>query len=407
MAADRSPSAAAGASEKKSHEFTALIADDQPDMLKFISSELSAHYNIVAVSDGQQAVDKAAVCGPDIVLLDMMMPEKDGLQACREIRAAPETRAVPIILITAHVDEETKLNALRAGASDFLPKPFSTTELHVRVRNLVDSLEFQRKLARQNQVLESTIDHLKETESQLVQSEKLASLGRLSAGIIHEINNPLNFVTTGLFTLRGKARLLPDVERDDYAEILKDVEEGIIRVKSIVTDLRTFTHPGGLEVDAVNVAEAVNSSLRLLSQEWKGRVEVRVDLTSGQVVWAEKNRLIQVLINLLQNSLDAVRNKAFPEGRPLIEIIGSVDDQVSKLVVRDNGEGIDSKVMDKVFDPFFTTKDVGQGMGLGLSICYRIVRDFGGRISVRSELGNYCEFTLEFPAKPADSVLQP
>src|SRR5262245_10157427 len=124
-------------------------------MLNFIKSELAPHYNVVAVSDGQQAVDKAAEFTPDIVLLDMMMPEKDGMQACREIRAAPATQSVPIILITAHVDEETKLNALRAGASDFLPKPFSTTELHVRVKNLVESYDVQRKLAHQNTTLES------------------------------------------------------------------------------------------------------------------------------------------------------------------------------------------------------------------------------------------------------------
>jgi signal transduction histidine kinase len=407
ISTEQSPASKNTSASKGQHSFTALIADDQPDMLKFIRSELSGHYNIIAVSDGQQAVEQAAACAPDIVLLDMMMPEKDGLQACREIRAAPQTRGIPIILITAHVDEETKLNALRAGASDFLPKPFSTTELHVRVRNLVESLDFQRKLARQNQVLGETIEHLKETESQLVQTEKLASLGRLSAGIIHEINNPLNFVTTGLFTLRSKARLLPDIERDDYAEILKDVEEGIIRVKSIVTDLRTFTHPGGVDAEVVDVADAVSTSLRLLSQEWKDRVDVQVDLPSRQTVWAEKNRVIQVLINLLQNSLDAIRNKSFSEGKARIEIIGRVDNDVSRIVVRDNGEGIDPKVVDKVFDPFFTTKDVGQGMGLGLSICYRIVRDFGGKISVTSELGKYCEFTLEFPTESANSVLQP
>ena len=406
-AADKRSSAARTAAARGQHEFTALVADDQPDMLKFISSELAEHYNIVAVSDGQQAVDQAAACEPDVILLDMMMPEKDGLQACREIRASLATRAVPIILITAHVDEETKLNALRAGASDFLPKPFSTTELHVRVKNLVDSLHFQRRLVRQNQVLADTIEQLKETESQLVQSEKLASLGRLSAGIIHEINNPLNFVTTGLFTLRSKARLLPEGDRDDYAEVLKDVEDGIIRVKSIVTDLRTFTHPGGIDVDAVNVAEAVSASLRLLSQEWKDSVDVRVDLPPDQVVYAEKNRMIQILINLLQNSLDAVRRKVFSNGSPIIEIVGSVNSRSSTIIVRDNGAGIDPKFIDKVFDPFFTTKEVGEGMGLGLSICYRIVRDFGGQISVRSEEGKYSEFTLEFPVESANSVLQP
>src|SRR5205814_6391782 len=144
---------------------------------------------------------------------------------------------------TVRTDEETKLKALSAGESYFLHKPFSTTELHVRIKNLVESYHYQRKLSKQNQVLEQTIDQLKDTESQLVQTEKLASLGRMSAGIIHEINNPLNFATTGLYTLRNKGKYLAPEQQADYAEVLKDVEEGIKRVKTSVSDLRRFTHP--------------------------------------------------------------------------------------------------------------------------------------------------------------------
>jgi signal transduction histidine kinase len=407
-AVDRTAPAKVEATASQSgHAFTALVADDQPDMLRFIKSELAPHYNVIAVTDGQQAVDQAAAQTPDIVLLDMMMPEKDGMQACREIRINPANSNVPIILITAHVDEETKINALRAGASDFLPKPFSTTELHVRVKNLIESYDFQRKLARQNTTLESTIEQLKDTETQLVQTEKLASLGRLSAGIIHEINNPLNFAATGLFTLRAKARLIPDPERDEYADTLKDVEEGIQRVKSIVSDLRTFTHPGEAGTDEVRVADAVNSALRFLSQEWRDKVDIQINLAEGQVIWADKNKLIQVLINLLQNSLDAVKAKQFDGDKPTIVITGRVERGQSLLSVRDNGSGIDPKVQDKIFDPFFTTKDVGEGMGLGLSICYRIVQSFGGQIRVQSEHGESCEFTLEFPVTPPQSILQP
>lgn len=401
------PTKVESSASNNGHAFTALVADDQPDMLRFIKSELTPHYNVVAVTDGQQAVDQAAAREPDIILLDMMMPEKDGMQACREIRAAAATQNVPIILITAHVDEATKLDALRAGASDFLPKPFSTTELHVRVKNLIESYDFQRKLARQNITLESTIEQLKDTETQLVQTEKLASLGRLSAGIIHEINNPLNFAATGLFTLRAKARLIPDIERDEYADTLKDVEEGIQRVKSIVSDLRTFTHPGEAGADEVNVADAVTSALRFLSQEWRNKVDIQINLADKQVIWADKNKLIQVLINLLQNSLDAVKGKEFEGDKPTIVITGRVERGHSLLSVRDNGTGIDPKVQDKIFDPFFTTKDVGEGMGLGLSICYRIVKSFGGQILVQSEHGKSCEFTLEFPVTPPQSIVQP
>src|SRR5438046_12486 len=185
-----------------------LIADDEPDMLRFLKSQLSSQYQVLEAVDGQQAIEKASQFLPDIILLDMMMPEKDGLQACKELREKTHTQSIPIILLTARADEQTKLAALAAGASDFLPKPFSTTELHVRVKNLVESYNYQRKLAKQNTVLEGTIEQLKDTETQLVQTEKLASLGRMSAGIIHEINNPLNFAATGLYTLRKKGKLL-------------------------------------------------------------------------------------------------------------------------------------------------------------------------------------------------------
>jgi signal transduction histidine kinase len=384
---------------RNGHLPKALIADDEPDMLRFLKSQLAERYQVFEAVDGQQAVDKAGQFLPDVILLDMMMPEKDGLQACRELRRQTKTQAIPVILLTARADEETKLQALECGANDFLSKPFSTTELHVRVKNLVDSYQYQRTLSKEKQRLETTIEQLKETETQLVQTEKLASLGRLSAGIIHEINNPLNFAFTGLYTLRNKARLIPELERDEYAEILKDVEEGIGRVKTIVSDLRTFTHPGNQGREEIKVWEVVRSALRFLSQEWKEKVSIHTDVPAEQLVFGDRNRLIQVMVNLLQNSLDALKGKEFADDKPAIAITGRVERGLSIIVVRDNGEGIKPQIMDKIFDPFFTTKEVGQGMGLGLSICYRIVQDFGGRIAVKSDPGEYCEFTLEFPSE--------
>ena len=376
-----------------------LVADDEPDMLRFLKSQLSSHYRVFEAVDGQQAIEKASQFLPDIILLDMMMPEKDGLQACKEIRQRTPTASIPIVLLTARADEETKLAALAAGASDFLAKPFSTTELHVRIKNLVESHQYQRKLSKQNQVLESTIEQLKETETQLVQTEKLASLGRLSAGIIHEINNPLNFATTGLFTLRNKGKYLAPEQQEEYAEILKDVEEGIKRVKNIVSDLRTFSHPETESRDQVEVAEVVGSALRFLSNEWKDRVEIKQQLPQHLTVWANKNKLIQVMVNLLQNSLDALKTKTFENEKPTVSIEGRIEKERSLLIIHDNGSGISPEHLDKIFDPFFTTKDVGEGMGLGLSICYRIVEECDGRISVKTELGKFCEFTLEFPVK--------
>ncbi len=343
-------------------------------------------------------MEKAAQFLPDIVLCDMMMPGKDGLQVCREIRQRTSTHSVPVLLITARADEETKLTALAAGASDFLVKPFSTTELTVRLGNLVESHQFQKKLGRQNQILESTIEQLKETETQLVAAEKMASLGRLSAGIMHEINNPLNFMKTGLHVLQAKGEVLPEDQRAEYAEILADLADGVARVQGIVAALRTFAHPAADKLDKVKLEQVVAVALKLLSNDLKDGVTVEQHLAADHVVWGNQNKLVQVLMNLVQNAAYAVKKKEFPNGdRPTVRIESQIDNHLDKVIVRDNGVGIDPEDLGKVFEPFFTTKDVGEGMGLGLSICYRIIEEHEGKIRIQSEPGRFCEFTIELP----------
>jgi two-component system, sensor histidine kinase PhcS len=172
-----------------------------------------------------------------------------------------------------------------------------------------------------------------------------------------------------------------------------------MRVKNIVSDLRMFTHPETNSRDQVELAEVASAALRLISSEWKDKVRIEQNLPEHQTVWANKNNLIHLLVNLLQNSLDALTIKSFVDEQPTIWIEGKLEPRKSILVVRDNGAGIEPKHLDKVFDPFFTTKEVGKGMGMGLAICYRIVQGCEGRISVRSERDKFCEFTMEFPVK--------
>jgi two-component system sensor histidine kinase PhcS len=254
------------------------------------------------------------------------------------------------------------------------------------------------ELDQNRKALEASLVQLKGNEAQLVHSEKLASLGRMSAGMIHEINNPLNFATTGLFTLRKKTKFLPPEQQKDYAEILKDVEEGVGRVKTIVSDLRVFTRPDTEHCDEVSVAEVVAAAMRFLHNERKDQVRFEQELPPNLTVWANKNKLIHVLANLLQNSLDALKTKAFTDEKPAIRIAGRMENGLCFLSVRDNGPGIAAAHLNKIYDPFFTTKDVGAGMGLGLSICYRLVQEAQGKISAQTEPGKFCEFTLEFPA---------
>ncbi len=264
-----------------------------------------------------------------------------------------------------------------------------------RFREFVTRYELDTR----TQELERTIRRLREAEAQLVQQEKMASLGVLSAGIIHEINNPLNFAATGLFSLRKTARhLLPD-QQADYQEVLNDVEEGLNRVKHIVSDLRQFTHPDTKSLDDVVLEDTVTSAVRFLASELKAPIRLECELQPGLTVHANKSKLIHVLTNLLQNAVDALRSKTNNGEPPTIHLKSQVQADQVVLTVRDNGPGITPENLGRAFDPFFTTKEVGKGMGLGLSICYRLMQEFKGEISVDSELGRFCQFTLRFPLK--------
>lgn len=376
-----------------------LIADDEPDMLRFLKGQLSATFEVIEAQDGQQAIEKAAQFLPDIILTDMMMPEKDGLQVCRELRDKTSTKNIPIVLLTARADEQTRLDCLTAGASDFLLKPFTLTEVLVRLKNLIDNRLYQQELFHQKQHLEATLEQLKDTESMLVQNEKLASLGRLSAGLIHEINNPLNYVSQGLQLMRLSTKMLPENEQAEFKDTLKDVNDGVNRVIRIISDLRGFTRNSNELSHTVNLDTLVTTGLRFFSHVWKEGIHHEESVPDQLEAKGDSNQIMQVFINLVQNGIDAMQSKKYSEGEtPCLSINACEFGEQVRLSVRDNGVGIPEDVKKNIFDPFFTTKDVGQGMGLGLSICKRIVSEHGGQILFQSETGVFTEFTLEFPS---------
>jgi two-component system sensor histidine kinase PhcS len=256
------------------------------------------------------------------------------------------------------------------------------------------------KLSDQNLALEKANREIKETEMQLVQSEKMSSLGRFSAGLMHDILNPLNYARTGLFVLRKKNRKLPPEAQAEAEAVVHDIEDGLRRVDEIVSDLRTFTHPGGQASEEVDLADLFNISLRLVSSTLNEKhISLKLELEPDQKVWVGRNHFIAVLVNLLENSIDALGEKQFAGANgPRIEISGRREGERSVLVFRDNGPGIAPQNLAKIFDPFFTTKEIGKGTGLGLSICFGIVRGYGGTIAAASEPGQFCQFTLDLPA---------
>jgi two-component system sensor histidine kinase PhcS len=259
------------------------------------------------------------------------------------------------------------------------------------------------KLSEQNLALEKANREIKETQMQLVQAEKMSSLGRFSAGLMHDILNPLNYARTGLFVLRKKNRKLPPESQSEAEAVVSDIEDGLRRVDNIVSGLRTFSHPGDQAVEELDVAGLFDVALRFVSNALNEKhIALKLDLAPGQKVWGGHNNLITVIVNLLENSFDALEERKFPDGDgPRIEISGRREGERSLLIFRDNGPGIAPQNLAKVFDPFFTTKEIGKGTGLGLSVCFGIVRGYGGTIAAASEPGQFCEFTLDLPATAA------
>lgn len=267
-------------------------------------------------------------------------------------------------------------------------------------QNRIELEDVNTKLAEQNDALNQANREIKEAEMQIVQSEKMSSLGRFSAGLMHDILNPLNYARTGLFVLRKKTRRLSPELQAETEPVLADIEDGLKRVDNIVSDLRTFTHPGEQAAESLDVADIFSVSLRFVSGELKEKnISLELALAPDQKIWVSRNQFILVLVNLLENAIDALGEKAFTNTEPpAIRISSRVENDRSLIFIRDNGPGIEPKNTAKIFDPFFTTKDIGKGTGLGLSICFGIIRSYGGSISVNSELGKFCEFTLDLSA---------
>jgi two-component system sensor histidine kinase PhcS len=223
----------------------------------------------------------------------------------------------------------------------------------------------------------------------------------MSAGIIHEINNPLNFTNQALFVLKRKGKHLPDAEREHFDRIVADIKDGIGRVSSIVSDLRSFSHPDSGAQNSVDLAEAMQHAVRLMDKTLRDAgVDLDVTMPSPLFFIGDRNQVIQVLINLVQNAVDALKGRA----EPCITVTVTEQADGITLKVSDNGCGISSENLQRVFDPFFTTKGVGEGMGLGLSVTYRLVHQMRGSISVASDLGEGTTFSLRFPTPAPPSL---
>lgn len=382
-----------------SKKHTILVIDDESGMRKFISGELS-EYGILTAADGAEGWEKAKQYLPDLIVLDLEMPRKDGLEVTSLLRSHPSTERIPIILVTAKADEVNKLEALNLGVNDFLSKPFSAAELHTRVDNLIVNHLFEVELRKNNTRLKKALEKIKEQEAAVVNAEKVSSMAVMSAGIVHEVNNPLNYVKTALYTLKTFEDEITEDEKEDFLETIGDATEGLDRVISIITDLRALTQGDGYSASSEVTADRIYETACKLSGDKLDETKIEVDIQENLTIFGNELQLSQVLSNILINASLATK-EVDREG--LLEVqMRRLNGDAIIISVTDNGNGIDEDDIDKIFDPFFTKRDIGEGMGLGLSICQKIIHSHGGSITCESEKGKCTAFTIHLPERMKD-----
>lgn len=317
--------------------------------------------------------------------------------------------------ISLNIDSKDEIGSL---GNSFLQMTNSLKEAREKIEQNAEALKAQ------NKELEATMEQLKETENQLVHSEKMASLGQLTAGVAHEINNPVNFVMANVKPLRNDIsdilevmkkyeetinssslskeftvvdKLKEDLEYsfliEEIETLLKGIEEGGKRTADIVKGLRNFSRLDENEMKPANVNEGIESTLLMLQNDFKNRIEINKDYGNIPELFCYPGKLNQVFMNILSNAGQAIEN----QGHIFIKTYN--DENNIYISIKDTGRGMTEETKKKIFDPFFTTKDVGKGTGLGLSISYGIVKDHNGEIKVNSEIGKGTEFLIALPLK--------
>ena len=401
---------------------TILVVDDTPEVRQLVGEILAGEYHIRYAVDGADGWESIQALKPDLILSDVMMPGVDGYELCRRVKSNPATEAIPFVLLTARAQASLKIEGLNRGADDYLVKPFNSEELLARVRALLRLHELHSDLEEKNSRLESTLFELQETQSQLVQSEKMNALGQLVAGVAHEINNAINAVCNGIPAINERLERLqrmmdalleqpvedPALARQELEQTFRMlrrlaavVEEGAGRTARIVGDMKSFSHPGSETFEPFDLNASLDLCVGLLDKQYRERVRISRDYQANGWIRGPYGRLNQVFINLLTNAAQAM-----PAGGD-IDISTRTEGGFAVVVIRDTGTGIPEAIRSRIFDPFFTTKAPGKGTGLGLSTSYGIVTRLGGRIECHSLEGIGTEFVVFIPVNPDAGTLEP
>jgi two-component system, NtrC family, sensor kinase len=378
---------------------------------------------ITVVGTLQEFRDSAARKVPDVAIMDLNLPDGRAVDA---LTSPAEDGAFPAVLMTSYGNEQVAVEAIKAGALDYIVKsPEAFTSMSVTIERAMREwrlLQEKKRVEKQ----------LKESQAQVIQQEKMASIGLLAAGVAHEINNPMGFITSNLGSLgkyidkltqfidfQGQAiercadeatrSTLADMKQNinleylvtDLRELISESLDGSRRVSKIVQDLQSFSRADSIEVVPSDLNETIMRTINMVRNEIKYVAELDLLLEKLPPVVCQPQQIGQVVMNLLMNAAHSINGKGF------ISLATSrVGDSV-EISVTDNGCGILPEHLERIFEPFFTTKEAGRGTGLGLAISHDIVKKHGGELLVESSAGKGTTFTVRLPIDPMNGIMCP
>ncbi|MGD2183924.1 hybrid sensor histidine kinase/response regulator [Lusitaniella coriacea] len=438
------------------------VVDDTAANLHLLSNLLeNVGYDVRPFPKGTIAFEGIIYSPPDLILLDIQMPEMNGYELCEKLKANEATHNIPVIFISALNETFDKVQAFQVGGVDYITKPFQTEEVLARVATHLELYQIKRQLQttnsiqagqlaaqnaqllhlnqsleQANQELQHNYKKLKQTQLQLVQNEKMATLGNLVAGVAHEINNPVGFIggnvsaaqeclqdlldALSLYQENASipneiAEEIEDLDLDfiaeDFPKLIASMQKGVKHIRNISTSLRTFSRTDTDTKTEFNLHEGLDSTLlilkyRLKANEQRPAIEIVKECGNIPEVKCYAGQINQVFMNLIANAIDALEEGN--EGRSFAEIamnpnyITIQTEATSEGVIvsiGDNGKGMPEGVRAKIFEQGFTTKGVGKGTGLGLAIARQIiVEKHGGTLTCHSQPGEGTTFIIKIPS---------
>jgi CheY-like chemotaxis protein len=362
-----------------------LVVDDQPINVQLLKRKLEREgIRVVAAYNGLEALDLVKKEKPDLILLDVMMPDMDGIEVCQRLQADEQTRSIPIMFITARTSKEGKIEGLSVGAVDYITKPIDLDETLARVQTQLRFVAINREMV--------------ELQRRLVESRRAATIGAVTQGIAHNLNNLLGVVIGYLDLIKAYYDKPEQVKKNAL-----HVEEAVHRIVSIIKQLSSLVVKSRPPLSKGNLQRLLESAIARFRYEYKLNAPVTIDNPLGELVLDTNYEVFEeVLSKVLINAWEAYDNRP-TDPRPIsihTRLVEKPDEgKLIEIRIDDHGRGIDEEIRDHIFEPFISSKHT-VGVGMGLTIARHALRNLGGEAMMMDREGGGASAILVHPLEP-------